>query len=684
MKNKAIMEYKPKKTLDIWLNDKGFYRKHIALDETCLFRAVSDQVYNTQVYHEDIRTRCILYAVEHKDEFKEYVTDWDGHIHKLRNHSVFCGDTEIQILSKLFKRDFIIFNEFDFSIKNVTNNDYKEILLLCKMKGNHFDSIIEKKKIETEGFCQSLVYKILYEKVFDIDNVDSIVDSMLNDPKKLNKDNSKLDAFDLPVPKKESNTEQLNFEESLDISEISEIDDVFPPFPYKVAKALDPNQYRNVAYDAWNQVRKDIRIKDWYMGGNDFKVGTKCILDSDGQSLNCYIQELNYEREDMCLVYVVEAAERRVVNLRDLRPHPQAKPWPMPIYVTRNTRKMKFSHNEQTELRDDRKRKYTNKRRCYSEGTVSWMNRSSASDTCDMQSVASLEGCPFIASMCTQFTDTFKLNPDDCETTNFNSDLCNNNEPNVDCPSDNQLVHYENLNHYSMQSFVPVVQGDMPVQNIPLILPQKSVAPNGTDLPFHDLYALRYYFNVGVECVRQNYWQMWLPPLPGPTPVPLMTPDTTGAPYSPPPQMCVAAQLNMVQHNNDTKYTFYSQFIKENQVYKNFCFAETFNINNNNCALNYNYNEFPAVDPPLNYVPEMPYTCPPPNITIPPPALPLDLNLHRAPYPDVAQPYMAPMYLPMVPPMQYYPAGLPPSLVPCPVPPAGSIPMVENTYSSIM
>lgn len=39
----AIMEYKSRKTLDNWLNDKGYYRKHIALDETCLFRAVSDR-----------------------------------------------------------------------------------------------------------------------------------------------------------------------------------------------------------------------------------------------------------------------------------------------------------------------------------------------------------------------------------------------------------------------------------------------------------------------------------------------------------------------------------------------------------------------------------------------------------------------------------------------------------------
>jgi OTU domain-containing protein 4 len=28
------------------------------------------------------------------------------------------------------------------------------------------------------------------------------------------------------------------------------------PFPYKVAKALDPRMYRNVEYDLWNDERK--------------------------------------------------------------------------------------------------------------------------------------------------------------------------------------------------------------------------------------------------------------------------------------------------------------------------------------------------------------------------------------------------------------------------------------------
>ena len=37
--------------------------------------------------------------------------------------------------------------------------------------------------------------------------------------------------------------------------------DGITPFPYKVAKALDENIYRNVEFDSWNEARKAIKSK---------------------------------------------------------------------------------------------------------------------------------------------------------------------------------------------------------------------------------------------------------------------------------------------------------------------------------------------------------------------------------------------------------------------------------------
>lgn len=44
------------------------------------------------------------------------------------------------------------------------------------------------------------------------------------------------------------------------------------PFPYKVAKALDPNMYRNIEFDAWNEARKELKLQNWYNGDSNFKV----------------------------------------------------------------------------------------------------------------------------------------------------------------------------------------------------------------------------------------------------------------------------------------------------------------------------------------------------------------------------------------------------------------------------
>lgn len=44
------------------------------------------------------------------------------------------------------------------------------------------------------------------------------------------------------------------------------------PFPYKVAKALDPDIYRNIEFDSWSDARKEAMSKVWYNGGWDFQV----------------------------------------------------------------------------------------------------------------------------------------------------------------------------------------------------------------------------------------------------------------------------------------------------------------------------------------------------------------------------------------------------------------------------
>lgn len=47
------------------------------------------------------------------------------------------------------------------------------------------------------------------------------------------------------------------------------------PFPYKVAKALDPDIYRNIEFDSWSDQRKGTRHHSWYMDDSSLQV---CVI----------------------------------------------------------------------------------------------------------------------------------------------------------------------------------------------------------------------------------------------------------------------------------------------------------------------------------------------------------------------------------------------------------------------
>lgn len=87
----------------------------------------------------------------------------------------------------------------------------------------------------------AIVYKILYEEVFNISHVDEIVNSMLYE---------KTAVVMQSEIKKEPKSD-LNSEDSIEVIPANTA-----PFPFKVAKALDPTIYRNIEYDSWGEVRR--------------------------------------------------------------------------------------------------------------------------------------------------------------------------------------------------------------------------------------------------------------------------------------------------------------------------------------------------------------------------------------------------------------------------------------------
>lgn len=89
-------------------------------------------------------------------------------------------------------------------------------------------------------FISAIVYKALYEEVFEIPNVDQIANAML-----FNK---------VVVISKDKHEERHGEEEVVTKDNLDNA--IIAPFPYKVAKALHPDIYRNIEYDSWNNMRK--------------------------------------------------------------------------------------------------------------------------------------------------------------------------------------------------------------------------------------------------------------------------------------------------------------------------------------------------------------------------------------------------------------------------------------------
>jgi len=63
------MSKRTQEPVDQWLAKEGYFRKPTPRDPTCLFRAISEQVYHTQHYHLRVRRECIEFMKKKKHLF---------------------------------------------------------------------------------------------------------------------------------------------------------------------------------------------------------------------------------------------------------------------------------------------------------------------------------------------------------------------------------------------------------------------------------------------------------------------------------------------------------------------------------------------------------------------------------------------------------------------------------------
>ncbi|XP_030902663.2 OTU domain-containing protein 4 isoform X4 [Melopsittacus undulatus] len=321
-------------SMDCYLRSQGLYRKRVAKDGSCLFRAVAEQVLHSQSRHIEVRMACVDYLRKNREKFEAFIEGpFEDYLKCLENPQEWVGQVEISALSLMYKKDFIIYQEPNASPSHVTENDFSDKVLLCFSNGNHYDIVYPIEYSEKAALCQSLLYELLYEKVFGTD-VKKIIEELsaggVTEESNGSSEVSASDSEDDSYRSKATAVSDTNGLKSLSENEHlkSNGNPASLVLPKEVLKALNPSVYRNVEYDVWLQSKWDQQKQDFSIAaGMQYSVGDKCKvrLEHNGKYYNAHIQEVCSENGPV-VVFVEELGAKHAVSLKSLKPLPQTSP----------------------------------------------------------------------------------------------------------------------------------------------------------------------------------------------------------------------------------------------------------------------------------------------------------------------------------------------------------------------
>ncbi|XP_053316771.1 OTU domain-containing protein 4 [Spea bombifrons] len=316
---------KEEAAMDLYLRSQGLYRKRIAKDGSCLFRAVAEQVMHSQAQHLEIRKSCINYLRENRSQYEAFIEGpFEEYLKRLENPQEWVGEVEISALSLMLKRDFVIYQEPNVPPAYVTEHDFSEKILLYFSNGNHYDIIYPIGFVENASLCQSIVYELLYEKVLGVDVTKCVL---------------KMDSCEMPTEEEVYDSDVSGSEGEVTGSENASFADMngykahkAGKWPQKkdgdasvhqnVLRSLNPAVYRNVEYEVWLRSQKDQQKLDFSIAaGMQYSAGDKCQvrLEPGGKFYNCHIQEVSVENGPV-VVFVEELGKKHNVQLKNLKP----------------------------------------------------------------------------------------------------------------------------------------------------------------------------------------------------------------------------------------------------------------------------------------------------------------------------------------------------------------------------
>ncbi|KAG8453952.1 hypothetical protein GDO86_000541 [Hymenochirus boettgeri] len=320
---------KDEAAMDAFLRSEGLYRKRIAKDGSCLFRAVAEQVLHSQTEHLKIRKSCIDYLRENRGQYEAFIEgSFEEYLKNLENPQEWVGQVEISALSLMFKKDFIIYQEPNVSPSYVTENGFPEKIMLCFSNGNHYDIIYPIAFAKNAAMCQSIIYELLYEKVLgvkvgryvlkeDMDGIKTIEEVYGSD-----ESGSEVDE-EVSRNKSATFTDMNGFKSYKDQKSSQRNSD--PGIPPSVLQSLNSTHCRNVEYDVWLKSQRDQQKLDFSIAaGMQYSVGDKCQVrvQDGGKFYNAHIQKVGTENGP-AVVFVEELGTTHSVQLKHLKPIPQ-------------------------------------------------------------------------------------------------------------------------------------------------------------------------------------------------------------------------------------------------------------------------------------------------------------------------------------------------------------------------
>ncbi|XP_060634866.2 OTU domain-containing protein 4 isoform X1 [Anolis sagrei] len=321
-------------SMDLSLRSQGLHRKAVAKDGSCLFRAVAEQVFHSQSQHLDIRKACINYLKKNREQFEAFIEGpFEEYLKKLENPQEWVGQVEISALSLMYKKDFVIYQEPNTTPSHVTENGFPDKVLLCFSNGSHYDIVYPVQYTLHAALCQSILYELLYEKVFEID-VSNILEELCSpdETKEVGGNSEASESEDedaeseLAATSHADGMKPLMGKKTQHGNKDGKADSI--ALPKNVLRALNPSIYQNIEYNDWRQSKRDQQKQDFSIAaGMQYSVGDKCKvrLEQNGRFYNAHIQEV-HSASGPVVVFVEELGVKYSVSLKNLKPLPQTPP----------------------------------------------------------------------------------------------------------------------------------------------------------------------------------------------------------------------------------------------------------------------------------------------------------------------------------------------------------------------